>query len=608
MSAHNRRGLSDQINNFEKSNNKGCNSSALPVINTLYCLSDSINGVVKSMDHTKPFQQAFQALLPLLNFSSTCYQISPENPGDKSLIHHILQKICFFLKKNAFLQLTLRPVHPFSLKDSQTWLKTYQQFLSICHPFQEEAYREQIISRLRIFPVIFFSNMNEIEAALPFLNFLKKNFFLPSILFPHCYADDIASLNSLEIGKGWERIYLTDTTSFVPQKILDTLRAHQIFDSLLEDQKSELLSKDSFCYGSLILDLQGEIKTCKKQESGSDFSCLINSHISGPHDRFDCNDCLLQMMDQSENCFRMNQEGQTWIEICDKIAGSFLKDRQYNDALKAWAGSTQGLEPHRVPVRIRVKMALCYYEKADLEKAMEELKEAQKYAPDSAEIRYYIGLCEFGWKDYIEAADRFLEAVNLGLENPMRQEAEYFRGLSHYHLEEFDEALPALEKARQEGRQDSALFFYQGLCFLGKEEYPEALSNLKEALSRGPAAGDLFSVFFYLAYTYKETENFLQALSFCDQAMAEEPDNKEILNLKGFCFFKCGQYDDAIQCFEKVIEIDPKSAIDYANIGSNLREKGEYEKAVAMYRKALALDSSIDFARENIERLEKKQV
>ncbi len=603
MSAHNRLGPSDQINNFEKSNNKGCNSSTLPVINTIYCLSDSIDGVAKSIDDTKPFQEAFQALLPMLNFSSTCYQILAENPCDKSLIHHIVQKTCFFLKQNTFLQLTFRPVHPFSADDNQAWFKAYQQFLTVCRPFQAEGYREQIISRLRIFPVIFFSNINDIETALPFLKFLKKNFFLPSILFPQCDAEKIAALNAVEIGQAWERIYLTDTTSFEPEKILDTLIAHQIFDHLAEDEKGEFLKNNLFCYDSLALDLQGRIKTCLKRKWETDHSCLKKSSIS-MENRSVCNGCLQQMMAQAGKCFQMNQEGHTWNEICDRIAGNFLSDGQYNAALNAWDCFTRELEPHRIPVRIRVKKALCYYEKADLDQAMAELAAAREYAPESAEIRYYMGLCEFGWRDYIEAADRFQESIQLGLENPMRQEAHYFCGLSHYHLEEFDEALPALKMAGQEGRADSTLFFYQGLCRLGKEEYKSALANLREALKRGPAAGDLFSVLFYLAYTHKEMEDFSQAISYCDQAIQEDPNNKDIFNLKGFCYFKTAAHDAAIQCFERVLEIDPKSAIDYANIGSNLREKGEFTKAIAMYRKALALDNSIDFARENIERLE----
>ena len=35
----------------------------------------------------------------------------------------------------------------------------------------------------------------------------------------------------------------------------------------------------------------------------------------------------------------------------------------------------------------------------------------------------------------------------------------------------------------------------------------------------------------------------------------------------GFCHFKLGEHRQAIAHFQKVIDLDPSSAIDYANIG-----------------------------------------
>jgi len=53
------------------------------------------------------------------------------------------------------------------------------------------------------------------------------------------------------------------------------------------------------------------------------------------------------------------------------------------------------------------------------------------------------------------------------------------------------------------------------------------------------------------------------------------------------------------------VEIDPNSAIDYANIGVNLREKGEIEKAIPMFKKALRLDPSIGFAIKHLAEITK---
>ena len=81
------------------------------------------------------------------------------------------------------------------------------------------------------------------------------------------------------------------------------------------------------------------------------------------------------------------------------------------------------------------------------------------------------------------------------------------------------------------------------------------------------------------------------------------PTQKEIYNVLGFCYFKLKEHHKAIEAFEKAIEIDPGSGIDYANIGSNLRELGFYPEAIRLYQMALDLDPTIEFARDNIERL-----
>ena len=78
----------------------------------------------------------------------------------------------------------------------------------------------------------------------------------------------------------------------------------------------------------------------------------------------------------------------------------------------------------------------------------------------------------------------------------------------------------------------------------------------------------------------------------------------DVYNLMGYCYYKLKEYKKAIDCFKRVLELNPASAIDYANIGSNYRDLGDREEAVRYYRLALELDPTIDFAQENLEKLE----
>ena len=59
-----------------------------------------------------------------------------------------------------------------------------------------------------------------------------------------------------------------------------------------------------------------------------------------------------------------------------------------------------------------------------------------------------------------------------------------------------------------------------------------------------------------------------------------------------------------MHCFERAIELDPGSGIDYANLGINLSRLGHTKEAAYVLRQALDLDPSLDFARQALEKLE----
>ena len=71
----------------------------------------------------------------------------------------------------------------------------------------------------------------------------------------------------------------------------------------------------------------------------------------------------------------------------------------------------------------------------------------------------------------------------------------------------------------------------------------------------------------------------------------------------GFCHFKLGEYENAIHHFSKTVELNPASAIDYANLGVNYRRLDKNAEAVKYFELALSLDPTIDFAREHLAQL-----
>ena len=150
--------------------------------------------------------------------------------------------------------------------------------------------------------------------------------------------------------------------------------------------------------------------------------------------------------------------------------------------------------------------------------------------------------------------------------------------------------------------------FYLGSSHIALDNPEAALKYFEEALSLEPNKQDAPSIYSYMGVALKNMGEYRQALEVLKKGEQLDPERTDIYNLMGFCYFKLKEHKAAIQNFEKVIQLNPSSAIDYANIASNYRDMGQRDKAIRYYEMALTLDASIEFARENLEKLRQKTV
>ncbi len=160
-------------------------------------------------------------------------------------------------------------------------------------------------------------------------------------------------------------------------------------------------------------------------------------------------------------------------------------------------------------------------------------------------------------------------------------------------LKEFDQALPG----------KYYLQFYLGQLYLDNGDHQTALDFFARALEFEPPSEDLASVYTYMGVCYKELSQFDNAEAVLQKGHRTDPERTDTLNLLGFSHYKLGNHEAAVSCFKKLIALDPSSAIDYANIASNYRAMGEKDKAVKYYQLALALDNTIEFAKDHLAQL-----
>jgi len=157
-------------------------------------------------------------------------------------------------------------------------------------------------------------------------------------------------------------------------------------------------------------------------------------------------------------------------------------------------------------------------------------------------------------------------------------------------LRQFDEQLP----------RQYYIQFQLGLCRMDAGADQEALRYLQTAADLAPPGRDSATIFSYLGVCLKNLAQYGKALDALAKGEALDADRTDIHNLMGFCHFKRGEHEQAIQRFTRVLELNPESAIDYANIGANYKAMGDPEKAAVFFEIALSIDPDIEFARQGL--------
>jgi ribosomal protein S12 methylthiotransferase accessory factor len=148
--------------------------------------------------------------------------------------------------------------------------------------------------------------------------------------------------------------------------------------------------------------------------------------------------------------------------------------------------------------------------------------------------------------------------------------------------------------------------FFLGTCSLSMNAPTDARRHFEAALDLDPKQEDIPLIYSYMGHCLRDLGQYREAIAILEKAESYDPDRTDIYNLMGFCYFKLKEHEKAIQCFKRVLKLNPASAIDYANIGSNFRDMGNMKQAIRYYRLALELDPTIEFARDNLKKLERK--
>lgn len=147
------------------------------------------------------------------------------------------------------------------------------------------------------------------------------------------------------------------------------------------------------------------------------------------------------------------------------------------------------------------------------------------------------------------------------------------------------------------------LEFYRGRNYLNMGFPESALGHFEAALQKNPEAEDLPYIYSFMGSCLKDLGKYEEAVCKLKIGLLEDEQRPDLHNTLGVCYFKQENYKEAIVHFQRAVDLNPASGIDYANLGVNYSKLGKNEQAVEFLTIALTIDPELDFARDLMTRL-----
>ncbi|REL38643.1 FkbM family methyltransferase [Rhodohalobacter sp. SW132] len=152
-----------------------------------------------------------------------------------------------------------------------------------------------------------------------------------------------------------------------------------------------------------------------------------------------------------------------------------------------------------------------------------------------------------------------------------------------------DEAMKVLQPLVKRKNAPWPVYHYCGIAFLQKKEYQTALGFLNESVEQG---ADQPETHHSISLCYFNLENFELAEEFEKTALQKKPDFfKGWLHL-GSIYRAQAKLDEALKCFQKANQLDPKSASVAYRIAEIYNDQGDIDKALELFDIAIKVDAN----------------
>ena len=222
--------------------------------------------------------------------------------------------------------------------------------------------------------------------------------------------------------------------------------------------------------------------------------------------------------------------------------------------------------------------------------------------PNDAKAISDIGHCLYQLQRYKESEKHLRRAIEV---DPQTWNAYPILSATLYQQGRYEEALEPARVAVEQRPDYLEAHINLGLILNALNRFKEAETHLRRAIALDPqdvdASRQLTELLFQMGKDAQDNGQPEAAVEYYIGVLKIDPHHVEALHRSASLRTDQQHYDEALELFQRLIDINPSDAVAHGNMGVVLFYLGRSDEALRSFDQALSLDPSLEDARANRE-------
>lgn len=266
------------------------------------------------------------------------------------------------------------------------------------------------------------------------------------------------------------------------------------------------------------------------------------------------------------------------------------KQKVYNYAIDLYH---KAVELDQKNIEAHVALANIFLKTKKYTEAIKELQDVITLDPTNANAydkagRVYLAAAQSGNSNfYANAIEMFSKFVEL---RPTNLEGQINLGRSYYGNKNFPQAAESFQHAIQINPNSVEAHRLLGYSYYFGKDYTKAVESLNWLFTSAPATATITSDDHYrLAVSYLGVKDTTNAITQYEIAVTDTT-QVEAMNELARVYMGRGNYDKAVETFDRYIALNPKNPAAYYNIGITLMSMKRYSDAAKYFEHGAAIN------------------